>query len=273
MLSIIITHYKSPVALKICLNSIAEHLRDVPHEVFVSDSEAQAQTREMMQHDFPDIGYLAFPDNVGYARLVNAGLEAASGDPLLIMNADTVLTEGSVQKLMQYLAEHPDVGMVGPRLEYMNGKHQPSAFRYYAPMTILARRTPYGKTPAGKRELERFTLTDVIKEPIKEMGPTPVDWIMGSVMLIRRKALDDVGKLDTRYFMYMEDVDWCRSFWEKNWKVVWVPAARVVHVHGKGSKKHNPIIDIFVNKLARTHAKSAVKYFKKFGTDVPRYGA
>lgn len=273
MLSIIITHYKSPVALKLCLQSIARELAHVKHEVFVADSEAQPGTREMMQHDFSEIGYIAFPDNVGYARLVNAGLEAASGDPILVMNADTVLTEGSVQTLMRYLKEHPDVGIVGPRLEYMNGKHQPSAFRYYAPMTILARRTPYGKTPAGKRELARFTLQDVIAEPIADMQPTPVDWLMGSVLLIRRKALEEVGHLDTRYFMYMEDVDWCRSFWEKGWEVVWVPNARVVHVHGKGSKKHNPVVDIFVNKLARTHAKSAVKYFKKFGTDVPRYGA
>jgi GT2 family glycosyltransferase len=272
MLSIVITHYKSPVALKLCVRSIAEFLGDTPHEVFVSDSEAQKATGELLRHDFPAVQYIPHNDNVGYARLVNAGLERAKGDYLLVMNADTVLTQGAVQTLMRYLDEHADVGMVGPRLEYMNGKHQPSCFRYYAPMTILARRTPYGKTAAGKREIERFLMRDKISDPVSDTTPLPVDWIMGSVMLARRKAYDAVGPMDTRYFMYMEDVDWCRRFWEAKWKVVWVPAARVVHVHGKASKKRGPVLDIFFNKLARVHFRSAIKYFRKFGTTVPRYG-
>ena len=272
MLSIIITHYKSPVALKLCLQSIADELTGVKHEIFVSDSEAQANTRDIMLHDFPDVGYIAHPTNVGYARLVNAGLGAVAGDPILIMNADTVITTGAIQTLMAYLARHDDVGMVGPRLEYMNGAHQPSAFRYYAPLTILARRTPFGKTKAGKKELERFLMQDIIKEPVAKLPAMEVDWMMGSVMLVRRKAVEQIGTLDTRYFMYMEDIDWCRRFWEAKWKVVWLPKARIVHVHGKGSKKHNAVLDLFFNKLSRIHVTSAIKYFKKFGTAVPHYG-
>jgi len=272
MLSIIVTHYKSPVALKLCLKSIAEILTDTTHEVFVSDSEAQRETKEILRHDFPGAQYLPHADNVGYARLVNAGLERAKGDFILVMNADTVLTKDAIQTLLRHLNEHPDIGMVGPRLEYMNGKHQPSCFRYYAPMTILARRTPYGKTAAGKRELDRFLMRDVIKEPVAEMPPLPVDWLMGSVLLVRKKAAGAVGPMDTRYFMYMEDVDWCRRFWEAKWKVVWVPQARIVHVHGKASKKRGPMLDMFFNKLSRIHFRSAIRYFRKFGIAVPRYG-
>lgn len=273
MLSVCINHYKSPVALKICINSIKEHLGHIRHEIIVADSAATAESKDLIRHDFPTVTHVAFNDNVGFARLVNAGIGAATGEFLLFLNADTVLTKGAVETMLAYLKKHDDVAMVGPRLEYMNGKHQPSAFRYYAPLTILARRTPYGKTASGKKELDRFMLHDVIKEPIAQMQPTPVDWLMGSVMLVRRSAIDAVGILDTRYFLYMEDVDWCRRFWEKKWKVVWLPAARVVHVHGKGSRKKNAFIDLFTNKLARIHFKSAIKYFKKFGADVPRYGA
>lgn len=272
MLSVCINHYKSPVALKICLNSVQEMLGHIKHEIIVADSAATAESRDLMRHDFPTVTYIAFSENVGFARLVNTGIGAASGDRLLFLNADTVLTEGAVETLMQYLDAHKDVALVGPRLEYLNGIHQPSAFRYYAPQTILARRTPYGKTPPGKKELERFALADVLTEPIADMDPIPVDWIMGSVMLVRKKAIDAIGPIDTRYFLYMEDVDWCRRFWEADWRVVWVPAARVVHVHGKGSKKRNAFLDVFTNKLARIHARSAIKYFKKFGATVPRYG-
>ena len=252
MLSVCINHFKNPVALKLCVRSIQETLGGVAHEIIVADSEATTESRDVMRHDFPEVTYIAFSENVGFARLVNAGYGASSGDTILFLNADTILTEDAVQTLLSYLQQHPDVGMVGPRLEYMNGKHQPSAFRYYAPMTILARRTPFGKTPAGKRELERFMLKDTIREPIAEMDPTPVDWIMGSVMLIRREAIEQVGPIDTRYFLYMEDVDWCRRFWEANWRVVWVPAARVVHVHGQGSKKRNALCR-YRNQQALSH--------------------
>ena len=272
MLSVLINHYRSPVALKLCLRSIRETLAETPHEVIVSDSAAERETGRMLRSDFPEVHYLEFARNVGFAKLVNAGLRAAGGDPLLILNADTVLIENTAKTLAQFLQAHPDVGMVGPRLEYQNGSHQPSAFRFYTPAVIAARRTFFGRTPWGRRVLERFMLRDILSEPIAAMAALPVDWLMGSAFMVRRKAAEEVGELDERFFLYFEDVDWCRRFWERGYKVMWFPSARVVHVHAQASRKRGALFDIMLNPLTRIHVTSAVKYFRKHGLATPHYG-
>ena len=272
MLSVIITHFRSPVTLKLCLRSLRETLQGIPHEIIVSDSEAQRETGRIVRHDFPEVIYLAHETNVGYARLVNAGIKKAKGDTFLIINADTVLPEGSAEGLLKYLKEHPDVGIVGPRLEYQNGKHQPSAFRFYTPLTIIARRTVLKKLRFGREALDRFMLKDVLREPVSEMEPLSVSWMMGSALMVRKKAVEEVGVMDTRYFLYMEDVDWCRRFWDKGWKVVWLPSVRIVHVHAQASKKRGGVLDVFFNKLTRIHIRSAIKYFRKWGLKTPDYG-
>ena len=99
-----------------------------------------------------------------------------------------------------------------------------------------------------------------------------VDWLMGSALLVRRTAYEQVGGLCEDYFMYMEDVDWCRNFWEKGWKIVYYPEVFFYHYHFQASKKRGAIIDLFTNKYTRTHLLSAIKYFRKYGLKVPKYG-
>jgi hypothetical protein len=275
MISVIVNHYRSPIALKLCLRSIADALAHIPHEVIVADSAAERKTQRMLAHDFPHVRYLPFGENVGFAKLVNAGIAHAREDFLLILNADTILISGTVEVLLEYLSIHPDVGIVGPRLEYQNGNHQPSAFRFYTPLVIVARRTVVGKLSFGKRALDHFMLRDVIGDPqrdLSRMEPIPVDWLMGSAWLVRRKAASSVGPLDERFFLYFEDVDWCRRFWEKGWSVVWIPSVRIVHVHAQASKKRGGIFDVILNPLTRVHIASAIRYFRKYGLRTPRYG-
>lgn len=273
MLSILINHYKSPVALKLCLQSARETLANIDHEIIVADSQAERETGRTLRHDFPEVRYLPFEKNVGFAKLVNAAMREARGEFFFILNADNVLIPGTTEVLLRYLNTHPDVGIVGPRLEYQNGEHQPSAFRFYTPFVIAARRSFLGVTPWGKRILNRFTLKDVLAEPARSMQPLLVDWLMGSALLVRRKAYEAVGPLDERFFMYFEDVDWCRRFWGKNWKVVWFPQTRIVHVHGQASKSRGALFDVILNPYARIHLKSAFLYFRKYGLKTPRRGA
>lgn len=272
MLSVLINHYRSPAALKLCLQSAQQSLRDIEHEIIVSDSAAERATERMVAHDFPEVRYLPFQRNVGFAKLVNAAIKQARGEFLFILNADNVIILKTVETLIEYLRGHPDVGMVGPRLEYQNGAHQPSAFRFYTPLIIVARRTFIGNMQFGKRALGRFMLCDILREPIATMNPLTVDWLMGSAILVRREAAEAVGPFDEHFFLYFEDVDWCRRFWEKGWKVVWFPQVRIVHVHGQASKSRNPFFDVFLNPYARIHFFSAIKYFKKYGLKTPHYG-
>jgi GT2 family glycosyltransferase len=87
---------------------------------------------------------------------------------------------------------------------------------------------------------------------------------MGSAMMTSRKAVEKVGLMDDNFYMYFEDVDWCRRFWENGYKVVYYPLARMFHYHGKGSASQSALKAVFLNRLTREHIKSAVKYFWKY---------
>lgn len=270
ILSIIINHYKSPEVLKLCLNYLKKNAPQ-GSEIIVTDSETIEKTQDMMRYDFPEIIFLQEKKNVGFAKSVNRGIGNAQGDFFLIINADVMITEkAAIPQMLAYMKEHKDIGILGPRLFNINGEHQSSCFRFYTPGTILARRTPFGKTPWGKRELNRFLITKG-SDP-KALKPVGSDWLMGSALLVRKAAHEDVGPMSEKYFMYMEDVDWCRSFWEKNWKVVYYPETFFYHYHFRASKGSNPVTDLFTNKYARIHLLSAIKYFRKYGLKVPRYG-
>lgn len=277
MLSIIVTHYRSPELLRLCLGYYRKHA-PAGSEIIVSDSATTRETEELMADEFGDLVFLAHRANVGYARLVNDALKIARGETFLISNADVLVTDGhAITQLLDDLAQDAQVGMVGPRLLHMDGTHQYSCFRFYRPLTFLARRTRFGRTRWGRRELERFLMRSRIGaleggDPQAAGAPFAVDWLMGSVILVRRRAVEDAGPLDERYFLYMEDVDWCRAFWELGWRVMYDPRAAFYHYHGKASKKRGALRDLLFNKYARTHLKSAIKYFLKYGTNVPRYG-
>ena len=268
MLSIIINHYKSPEVLRLCLNYIKNNAPP-DSEIIVSDSETIEKTQDMMHYDFPEIKFLPEIKNIGFAKSVNRGIINAHGELFLIINADVVVPDTeAIPKMIAYMQKNPDIGILGPKLLNINGEPQASCFRFYSPKTILARRTLFRKTPWGKLELDRFLVVSgpaFAEAPASKSGPVTCDWLMGSALLVRRNACEQVGPIDERYFMYMEDVDWCRSFWAKHWKVVYYPDASFFHYHFQASKKKNAILDILTNKYTRIHLTSAIKYFIKWG--------
>lgn len=273
--SIVINHYKSPKVLKMALGYVDVWKKDFEKaggtaEVIVTDSETVPETAEIMNQLFSGFIFLKEPKNIGFGKSVNRALEIAQGEYIFTMNADFVIPRpAELNKLLNYLEQNPKVGMVGPRLQNFDGTHQPSAFRYYTPMTIFYRRTFLKKLPAAKKHIDGFTLKHH-KNLAKE--PTEVDWLMGSALLTKKEYLDKVGGFDERYFMYMEDVDMCRRFWEAGYKVVYYPDSRMYHFHGKASRTRNVFKALF-NKYTRIHLVSAYKYFRKHGTKKVNYGA
>ncbi len=259
-LSIIITHYKTPHLLLGCLESIEKKLENIDYEVFVSDSEANEGTAFLIKYHHPNVKHLAFRKNVGYARLVNEGLKNTKGKFILILNADIVIeNEKSVKAMIEFLDKRKNIGIVGPKLINIDGSTQKSYFKEYTLGSILARRTIWKKTHWGKRALEKFELQ---KEP-KDM-PLQVDWLMGSAIMTKKEYIKKVGLMDERYFMYFEDVDWCRRFRKASYKIVYLPEAIIRHFHLKQSDSKRGIIDIFTNKLTRIHITSYIRYLWKW---------
>ncbi len=260
MTSIAIINYKNPALLRLCLSSLKRVLSaDFKYEIVVIDIASSPETKNVIK-EFTGIKLLTFKNNIGYTRGVNEGIKASSGDYVLILNPDVVPMAGSIEELTLYLATNTNVGLVGPRLLNFNGSTQNSCFRYYTPLTILCRRSPLGHTSFGKKIINKALMTDK-----KLDHPTEVDWLMGSAVLVSKKAVDKVGLMDEKFFLYMSDVDWARRFWENGFKIAYYPKAEMCHYHRRESKGRFGPLDVLFNKQSRWHLKDAVKYFHKYG--------
>ncbi len=266
LVSIAVNNYKNPELLRLCLNSIKENYKRTDYEIIVANSATEEDTEMMMREDFPEVRFFPFKENVGFQTLVKKGIEESRGDYIFIINGDILLNPGSLEKMLDYLTTHPDVGLLGPQLLNFNGTFQVSRFRFYRPLTIVYRRTFLNKFKFAQKHLDWFLMKDYDNRDLRE-----VDWLMGSALLFSRENFQKVGFMDPRFFMYMEDVDWCRRFWEKGLKVVYYPQATMRHYHGKGSAKGGFWNSIFFNRLTWTHIFSAIKYFWKYtGKPNPR---
>lgn len=266
-LSIAINSYKNPELLRLCLDSIKKNVRGIDFEIIVADGETEENTEMMMREDFPDVRFFSFEKNVGLQRLIHKTLEESRGKYALILNGDIIVTPGSVEKLLEYLKSNPEIGMVGPKLLNFNSTIQNSCFRFYKSLTIVYRRTYLGKFKFARKHLDWFEMKDY-----DHQNPKEVDWLMGSALMISCQAVNKVGYTDLRFFMYMEDVDWCRRFWEAGYKVIYYPLVSMYHYHGKGSGKGNFWSSVLRNRLTWIHIFSAIKYFWKYrGKKLPEH--
>jgi GT2 family glycosyltransferase len=266
-LSIAVNNYKNPELLRLCLDSIKKNVHGTEYELIVADGATEEATEMMMREDFPEVKFFPFRKNVGLQALIHKALEASTGKYILLLNGDIIVTENSVEGLLDYIRNNPGVGMVGPKLQNFNGTLQNSCFRFYRPITIFYRRTILGRFRFAQKHLAWFSMDEYDHRTPKE-----VDWLMGSALLITREAMKKVGYTDRRFFMYMEDVDWCRRFWEAGYKVVYYPLVSMFHYHGKGSGKAGFLRSITSNRLTWIHISSALKYFIKYwGKPVPKH--
>jgi N-acetylglucosaminyl-diphospho-decaprenol L-rhamnosyltransferase len=266
-LSIIITRFKNPEMLRVCIDSIKKNLTLTDWEIIVSDSETDEETRLMMREDYQDLTFIPSKENIGFEGTVRRGYKKCKGKYILILNHDIIVKKGSIEKILNFVKENPEVGICGPKLLNFNESLQPSCFRFYTPLTILYRRTILGRFRVAKEHLDRFLMRDFDHKDIKE-----VDWIMGSAMMTSKKAIEKVGLMDPQFRLYFEDVDWCRRFWENNLKVIYFPISEMYHYHGRGSAGKNIIKTLFSNRLAWIHIFSAIKYFiKYFGRPLPKH--
>ncbi|NTU66668.1 MAG: glycosyltransferase family 2 protein [Candidatus Moranbacteria bacterium] len=266
-LSIIVTNYKNPDLLWVCLDSIRKNLSMTDYETIVADSATEEDTALMMKDEFPEMTFIPSKENVGFGGAVRNGYGKSSGEYVLVLNGDIIIKKDSIETLLGYIEKNPDVGIVGPKLLNFNETFQLSCFRFYTPLTILYRRTFLGRFGFAKNHLDRFLMKGFDHKTIKE-----VDWLMGSALMTRRSMIEEIGLLDPQFNMYFEDTDWCRRFWEKGYKVVFNPDSEMYHYHGRGSAGKNILKLLVSNRLTWIHIISSVKYFRKYwGKPLPEH--
>ncbi|MCK4553779.1 glycosyltransferase family 2 protein [Candidatus Parcubacteria bacterium] len=259
-ISIIILNYKSKGLALNCIKSIKEaDFDNLKYEIIVVDNNSGDSIGEILSWQYPDIKFIQNKRNIGMGAGNNIGIKQAQGQYIVIMNPDTLAFKDTFIKLYDFMQTNPRVGIAGP-LQYNPDKTiQDSCYRWHSLFTPLYRRTPLGKFKFAQKDLDRFLMKNFDRQSLRK-----VNWLLGSFLFCRAKALEQVGLFDERFFLYFEDTDLCRRFWRKSWRVVYYPEAKIIHNHIRQSAQ-DPWYKFLFNKATRCHIVSWVKYLKKWG--------
>ncbi len=259
-ISIIILNYKSKGLTLNCIKSINEaDWEGLKYEIIVVDNNSEDSLGAILNWQNPDVKFIQNQNNLGMGEGNNVGIRRAQGEYVVIMNPDTMAFKDTFKLIYEFMKANPQVGLVGPKQFNPDKTIQDSCFRWYNALTPLYRRTPLGNLPSAKKDLDRFLMKDYNKSSWR-----PVDWLLGSFLFCRAEALVRVGPFDQRFFMYFEDTDLCRRFWQKGWQVIYYPEAQIIHNHTRQSAQE-PWYKFFTSPASRTHIVSWIRYLRKWG--------
>ena len=231
LLSVSVVSYRTPTLLETCLDALATEGAALDMEVIVVDNASGDGSAELVERRFPWVRLLRNARNVGFGAAHNQALRMASGQYWLILNSDAVLRPGALGTLLNFMETHPSVAVAGPRLRYPDGSTQPSRRRFPTLATLFAESTQLQRFSPDNAILRRYYVTDRSDDE-----PQEVDWLVGACLCVGAAAARQVGLFDERFFMYSEDLDWCRRFRAAGWRVAYVPSAEVVHLEGGSSR-------------------------------------
>jgi GT2 family glycosyltransferase len=200
--------------------------------VTVVDSGSLDSTPDMVEREFPQVN-LVRRDNIGFSAANNIVLRESEAPALLLLNPDTEVYAGTLDAVLARLRSDRQIGMVGCKLVIESGELDHACKRSFpTPLSALAHFTGIGRGENASASLSQYRATN-----LGDDVPGEVDAINGAFMLCRAEAIREVGLLDEGYWLYMEDLDWCRRFWQHGWKVFYEPAGVALHVKGGSSGK------------------------------------
>lgn len=257
-LSIIIVHTYELKSLRQTLRGIRKAAPRLNFEIIIVDNNPSAGLRNVLTREFPETRYIANSANLGFGGAMNVGIRAAQGEYILIFNPDIIVKPGSLEELKKYMDAHPEVGVCGPQLRNPDGSLQLSCYRLPSLLLPVYRRTPLGKTTAGERTVAEYLMQDTSHEETMA-----VDALIGAALFTRASALHKVGLFDERFFMYYEDNDLCRRFWQQGYQVVYHPRAVMVHYHRRASADGG-LMRQLTSKFTWIHISSFWKYYRKY---------
>jgi len=239
--SIIIVNYNTSNLLKECIESIKNNAINICYEIIVVDNNSSDNSIDLIKNKFESLKIIINKINLGFARANNQGIKRSEGRYILLLNPDTVLLRDCLKKMVEFMDGHPEAGVAGCRVLNPNGTLQLACRRSFpAPSVSFYRLTGLSRLFPKSKTFARYNLTYYNPDVVQE-----VDAVSGSFMMIRRKAMNEVGMLDEQFFMYGEELDLCFRMKEKGWKVYYVPDAEIIHYKGKSSqqRKRKAVID------------------------------
>ncbi|MEW6407314.1 MAG: glycosyltransferase family 2 protein [Patescibacteria group bacterium] len=256
-LSIIIVTYNSENLIGSCLDSIFKTAGGLELEVIIIDNNSQDDAVNVVKTRFPQARLIENKENVGFARAVNQGIKMSQGEFVLLLNPDMRVLDKAIKSSLEFLETNPKVGILGAQLLYPKTlKVQPSFGRFPSVFTEFLQAFGLHKIlPWG-----RFIPKNIFSF-WKFKKICRVDWLGGGFMMVKKEVFDKVGLLDEKFFMYLEDIDFCYRAKQVGFEVYYFPKAKVIHHHMASAKKD-------LSKPIIYEAKSLIYYFKKYSKNV-----
>jgi len=268
-LTVSIVNHNTKDLLENCLNSVYQKTKKIKSEVIVVDNGSSDGSIEMIRRKFPQVKLIENNENVGFSKATNRGIEMSTSRYVLLLNSDTILLD-SLNEVLIYADNNPQVGAIGCKLIYPDGPIQPSASRFITledEILRTFRMGQYGKRPELRDFMIKY-LGRLLGESVNTYLLTcegkcdicQVDWVSGACLLVRRRVIDEIGLLDENFFAYYEDIDWCRRMRRAGWKIVYYPAVKVVHLTGESTQQSEKS-NIYHSLI---HYRSKFYYHKKY---------
>ncbi len=240
-ISVIIVNYNTKEILLECVESVFSSLDSKPKdgdggdgpaldiEVWVVDNGSSDGSVAALKKKFPKVRRIENRGNVGFARANNQALIRGAGRYAILLNSDTVVPAGQLDKLVAFMDDNPDVGILGPQLLNKDGSKQNSIANYPTLLTELF----------NKSLLRRFFPEQFPGKEHDITSPIEVDSVIGACMVVRNKATHDAGLFDDGFFFFFEETDWCRRMRFHGWKVMHHPGINIYHLQGATAKEVN----------------------------------
>jgi N-acetylglucosaminyl-diphospho-decaprenol L-rhamnosyltransferase len=247
-LSIAIVSWNTRDLLNQCLGSIFEATQGIEFEVIVVDNASSDGSADMVRADYPQVCLIPNEGNVGFPSANNQAYRSSHGRHFMLLNPDTICSDGALAGLTRFLDDHPGAGAVGPLV--LN----PDQTLQYS----WARFPTFGSELRGVLDRRIGSAGDLphTAEQVRAIGPFETDWVGGCSLMIRRAAVEGIGLMDETFFMYNEETDWCLRLRKQGWSVWVEPSASIVHLGGQSSSR--------VPAQAARHLRaSKSKYFAK----------
>ena len=226
--SIIVVTYNSREHIDACLESLTRHPPRIGHDTLIVDNASPDGTAAAVRRRWPAVDVIDAGANVGFARGSNIGIRHTSAPLVLLLNPDSEVRPGALDALVDALESRPGAAVAGPRLVDEQGRAELSFGSMIGPLAEARQKVLVQGSSRGLPFIRGYVerLTRQARE---------VDWVSGACLLVRRADAEAVGLMDERYFMYAEDVDFCAAIRARGGRILFTPAAEVVHLRGKSA--------------------------------------
>jgi N-acetylglucosaminyl-diphospho-decaprenol L-rhamnosyltransferase len=254
-LNVVIVNFRTPELTVRCVKSLLALRIARASDMVVVENASPDDSYQNLRTNLPDgVRLVRASMNRGFGAGVNLGAVAGMRERILVLNPDTYFVDNSIEKALAALDAAPDVAMVGLDLTYPDGVRQYSGRRFYSLLDIIGRRTPLGKLRSLERRVKRHMMIEAWIPGV----PFDADWVMGTGFIVKRNVYEELGGMDERYFLYMEDVDLCARVWNSGYRIACVPGARLMHDHQRQSAG-GPL-----SRAGRHHLQSLLRFRNKF---------